>query len=88
MGDNEIPEEEMGTALVEAPTTLNDTWGFKYYDDNWKDADEVLRLKEHLNSRGVNYLLNVGPDHLGRIPAPALDILREVGSRLNRGGQS
>lgn len=82
MGDNEIPDEYMPDLLAESPATLNDTWGFKYFDDNWKSADEVLRLKEHLNERGINYLLNVGPDHLGRIPAPAQDILREAGRRL------
>jgi len=71
----------MRDALVESPTTLNDTWGFKYYDDNWKSADKILELKQHLNERGVNYLLNVGPDHLGRIPVPSIEILREVGRR-------
>ena len=79
MGDNEIPDEWMGEALVECPATLNDTWGFKYYDDNWKEPGKVLAIKKHLNERGVNYLLNVGPDHLGRIPAPALEILKRVG---------
>jgi alpha-L-fucosidase len=82
MRDNEIPDEDMENDLVESPTTLNHTWGFKYYDNDWKDANKVLQLKEHLNSRGVNYLLNVGPDHLGRIPAPAADILKEVGRAL------
>ena len=82
MRDNEIPDEYMEDDLVESPTTLNHTWGFKYYDNDWKDANKVLQLKEHLNSRGVNYLLNVGPDHLGRIHAPAADILKEVGRAL------
>ena len=36
---------------------------------------------KYLNERGVNYLLNVGPDHLGRIPVPAMEILREVGQK-------
>ena len=27
---------------------------------------------------GVNYLLNVGPDALGRIPSYSVDILRRV----------
>lgn len=79
MGDNEIPDEYMNDVLVESPTTLNNTWGFKYYDDDWKDAEKVMAIKNHLNSRGVNYLLNVGPDHLGRIPAPAIEILKKVG---------
>lgn len=38
----------------------------------------MLSVKCHMNERGVNYLLNVGPDTLGRIPAPAVDILRQV----------
>ena len=82
LDDNEISEENFGDELVETPATLNDTWGYKSFDQNWKSPDEVLRLKNHLNERGINYLLNVGPDYLGRIPAPSADILREVGRRI------
>ena len=78
-GDNQIPDETMQEGLFETPATLNDTWGYKSFDQNWKSSQEVIRLKNHLNSRGINYLLNVGPDYLGRIPAPSQDILREVG---------
>ena len=42
-----------------------------YECDHWMPTSE----------RGINYLLNVGPDALGRIPAPACDILCEVGRR-------
>ena len=80
MGDNEIPESFFGDELVETAATLNDTWGYKSFDQNWKPAGEVLRIKSHLNARGVNYLLNVGPDALGRIPAPSEEILRQVGA--------
>lgn len=69
------------TGLYECPATLNDTWGYKSFDNNWKSADKVLELKQRLNARGINYLLNVGPDYLGRFPAPAIDILREVGKQ-------
>lgn len=79
-GDNEIPEEYQKNGLFETPATLNDTWGYKPFDENWKSAEEVLRLKRHLNARGINYLLNVGPDPMGRIPAPAQEILRRVGT--------
>lgn len=78
-GDNEIPEDDKGDMLYETPATLNDTWGYKSFDNNWKDAGTVKQIKNHLNERGINYLLNVGPDYLGRIPGPAIDILREVG---------
>lgn len=82
MGDNEIPDEYFTDELVETAATTNDTWGYKTFDQNWKNADEIIRIKNHLNERGVNYLLNVGPDYLGRIPGPSQDILREVGKRI------
>lgn len=81
-GDNQIPDEYMTDGLYETPATLNDTWGYKSFDNNWKPADKVLELKNHLNDRGINYLLNVGPDYLGRIPAPSVDILKEAGKNL------
>ncbi len=85
MGDNEIPDQFMPQdELAETPATLNDTWGYKTFDHNWKPAEEVIRLKQHLNERGINYLLNVGPDYLGRIPAPSVDILKVVGAELRQ----
>lgn len=83
-GDNQIPDEYMKDGLFETPATLNTSWGYKYFDSNWKDAKRVSEIKNHLNSRGINYLLNVGPDHLGRIPAPSVDILREVGKAVSK----
>ncbi len=76
-GDNEINAEKT-EGLFEVPATMNDTWGFKYYDDNWKSPEEIYRIKKMLKQKGINYLLNVGPDHLGRIPAPECEILRKV----------
>lgn len=61
--------------LYETAATLNDTWGFSYYDKNWKSPAQIARNKQHLNSLGINYLLNVGPDPLGRIPTEAEEIL-------------
>ncbi len=79
-GDNEIPDTYY-EGLCESACTLNDTWGYKSYDDNWKSAEKLIETKNHLNERGINYLLNVGPDYLGRIPAPSADILREFGKK-------
>ena len=80
-GDNEIPDDDKSAMLYETPATLNDTWGYKSFDNNWKSADRIIEIKNHLAVRGANYLLNVGPDYLGRIPAPSADILREVGKK-------
>lgn len=78
-GDNAFPEKYYAQGLAETPATLNGTWGYKSFDNNWKDVETVLASKRYLAEHGVNYLLNVGPDALGRIPAPAEQILRKVG---------
>ena len=82
-GDNMLPEE-YSDELVEAPITLNHTWGYKSFDQDWKSAETVCDILEKCNSKGANMLLNVGPDGLGRFPAPAMDILREVGKKLGK----
>ncbi len=64
--------------LYETAATLNDTWGFSYYDTNWKSSQTVAEYRKHLNSLGINYLINIGPDPLGRIPVQALEILRNA----------
>ena len=64
--------------LYETAATLNDTWGFSFNDHNWKSGARIREIREHLNSMGINYLLNVGPDALGRIPADAVAILKDA----------
>ncbi len=64
--------------LYESACTLNNSWGFAYRDHAWKDAATVRSNRERLNAYGVNYLVNVGPDGLGRIPGPSLDILAQA----------
>ena len=68
--------------LYETAATLNKSWGYKYFDHDWKTAQTVLANKKHLNSMGINYLLNVGPDGLGRIPSISQDILLEAAKSL------
>lgn len=88
-----IPDEkEMSTAsmnetdgfkpspygLYETAATLNDSWGYCAWDQNWKSAETIAAIRKKLNGMGINYLLNVGPDGLGRIPAASSDILEKA----------
>ena len=77
-GDNEIPQgiDVRKGMLYETCGTVNDTWGYKPSDQNWKSAETIRKNREHLRALGANYLLNVGPDGLGRIPAGCVKILR------------
>ena len=47
--------------------TMNDTWGYKSYDNNWKSTETLIRNLVDIASKGGNYLLNVGPTSEGLI---------------------
>lgn len=87
LGDNEIPPQKL-PCYWEVPMTLNDTWGFKSYDHNWKSAGKVIQILLTVVSRGGNLLLNVGPTSEGLIPEPAVNVLKEVGNWLKIYGES
>lgn len=87
LGDNEHPAGRVEGAW-ETPATLNDTWGFKHYDHNWKSTDELLDLLVNCAGKGVNYLLNVGPTDEGIIPQPSVERLEEIGQWLDRYGEA
>ncbi len=87
MGDNRIPNEVVREDW-EVPATLNDTWGFKSYDHNWKTPEDLTFKLVDIVSKGGNYLLNVGPTAEGLIPQPSQDNLRAVGRWLKVNGES
>lgn len=69
--------------LYETAATLNDTWGYSAHDHNWKSPEQIAQIHKKLKSIGANYLLNVGPDGLGRIPGKSVDILRAAVKLMN-----
>ena len=87
LGDNQIPAGRV-LADYETPATLNDTWGFKSADHHWKSTETLLLLLIDLASKGVNYLLNVGPTAEGVIPPPSAERLREIGAWLKVNGEA
>ncbi len=76
-GDNELPKEYTD-GLIESPITLNHTWGYKSFDNDWKSPEKVREILAKCRACGANLLLNIGPDHLGRLPAPAMDVLKAL----------
>src|SRR5439155_14104695 len=86
-GDNLIPSREL-QADWETPATINDTWGFKRDDHNWKTPTDLIRKLVDIASKGGNYLLNVGPTAEGVIPQPSIDRLHAMGDWLEVNGES
>ena len=88
-GDNEIPAENKSeTKPFETPGTLNDTWGYKSYDNHWKSHKEMLFWIAEIASKGGNYLLNVGPDGNGKIPEESVKILKGIGTWMRTNGEA
>ena len=87
LADNQHPAGKVEGAW-ETPCTLNDTWGYKSYDDNWKSPDSLIDLLVNCASKGVNYLLNVGPTAEGLIPPESVDLLAEVGRWMDVNGEA
>lgn len=88
-GDNRLAPDDFGAYKTwETPGTLNNTWGFKSYDKDWKSLDELLINIAEIASKGANYLLNVGPDGDGIIPEESVRILKEVGKWMRVNGEA
>jgi alpha-L-fucosidase len=93
LGDYEIPtdnqvETDNASQDWEACVTMNDTWGYRKDDNNWKPASTLIRQMVRVASRNGNYLLNVGPTAEGIIPQPSVDRLRTIGEWMKVNGES
>ncbi|GAC1415737.1 MAG: hypothetical protein NVSMB62_04160 [Acidobacteriaceae bacterium] len=92
-GDTETPEQYIPAQGYpgrdwESCMTMNDTWGFKSYDTNFKSTETLLRNLIDIASKGGNYLLNVGPDSNGVVPAAEQERLRAMGAWLKVNGEA
>jgi alpha-L-fucosidase len=92
-GDTETPEQHIPATGYpgrdwETCMTMNGTWGFKSYDQNWKSTETLVRNLVDIASKGGNYLLNVGPTADGRIPDPSIERLKAVGAWMKVNGEA
>ena len=83
-GDTETPEQYIPPNGFpgldwESCMTMNDTWGFKTRDTNFKSTEILIRNLVDIASKGGNYLLNIGPDSHGNVPPAEVERLRQVG---------
>jgi alpha-L-fucosidase len=92
-GDTETPEQFVPATGYpgrdwETCMTMNDTWGYKSYDQDWKSSAMLIRNLVDIASKGGNYLLNVGPTSEGLIPAPSVERLKGIGQWMKRNGEA
>lgn len=91
-GDFSTPEQHVPPTGLdydwEVCMTMNTSWGYKWYDNNWKSSEQLIKMLVDIASKGGNLLLNVGPTAQGEIPEPSIDRLKEIGSWMQQNGQS
>jgi len=87
LGDNGMPTGGL-EEYWETPQTLNTTWGYSKFDQQWKSPGNVIQRLVEIVSKGGNYLLNIGPMGDGTIPAPSVATLEKVGAWMRQNGES
>ncbi|MCD6202239.1 MAG: alpha-L-fucosidase [Bacteroidales bacterium] len=92
-GDLETPEQYIPATGYpgrnwEVCMTMNDTWGYKSWDHNWKSGKDLLLKLSEIVSKGGNFLLNVGPTSEGLIPQASIDRLKYIGTWMKKNGEA
>ena len=93
-GDSATPEQVIpdtgfpGGRDWETCMTMNETWGFRADDHQWKSPETLIRNLADIASKGGNYLLNVGPTAQGEIPQPSVERLEAIGAWMAVNGAS
>ncbi len=92
-GDTETPEQFIPPTGFpgrdwETCMTMNDTWGFRSDDQNFKSTASLIHNLCDIASKGGNYLLNVGPTSEGLIPVSEVERLQDVGAWMKVNGEA
>lgn len=59
--------------------TVNQVWGFRNWDDEWKTSEELFRSLLHCARFGGNLLINIGPRADGTVPDGCVKSLEGLG---------
>jgi alpha-L-fucosidase len=87
-----LPDRTVASARVTTDTetcmTMRHNWGYDQDDKNWKSAKDILERLVLSTSRGVNFLLNVGPKPEGVLCPEEIERLKAIGAWMDVNGES
>ena len=91
-GDFSTPEQHVPPTGLdydwEVCMTMNTSWGYKWYDNNWKSTRNLIQMLVDIASKGGNLLLNVGPTAEGLIPDSSVVRLNQIGIWMQQNSES
>ncbi|MGM9762566.1 MAG: alpha-L-fucosidase [Candidatus Cryptobacteroides sp.] len=80
--------QDISRLPLETCQTMNGMWGYKITDLDYKSTATLVQYLVRAAGRDGNLLLNIGPQPDGKLPATAVERLREMGVWLDRYGES
>lgn len=86
--EQEIPETGIPGLDWEACMTMNDTWGYRKDDFNWKSDTVLIKQLVDIASKGGNLLLNIGPKADGTFPEASVERLESMASWMKVNNES
>jgi alpha-L-fucosidase len=75
--EQEVPEKPPDF-IWETCLTMGNSWSY-VPNDHYKSANRLIHLLVDIVSKGGNFLLNIGPNAEGELPAESLKRLKEIG---------
>jgi alpha-L-fucosidase len=84
--EQEVPDRPL-PYVWETCMTMGDQWSYKP-NDQYKSTHRLIQLLVDIVGKGGNFLLNVGPQPDGELPAAAVERLREMGNWMKVNGQA
>jgi alpha-L-fucosidase len=91
-GDYSTPEQLFPTKAPPGPwelcLTMNDSWGWRPTDTNYKSPRDLVRSLADVASRGGNLLLNISPMGDGDLPDNQVSRLKELGAWIATHGEA
>ncbi len=81
-------EQTVGQLPLETCETMNNSWGFNLQDKNYKSTKNLIQYIVKAAGLNSNFLLNVGPMPDGKIQPEFVTTLKEIGSWINRNGET
>ncbi|HSA02306.1 MAG TPA: alpha-L-fucosidase, partial [Candidatus Paceibacterota bacterium] len=84
--EQEVPEKPL-PYVWETCMTMGDQWSFKP-NDRYKSTHRLVQLLVDIVGKGGNFLLNVGPQPDGQLPAAAVERMKEIGAWMKVNGEA
>jgi alpha-L-fucosidase len=88
LGDYATPEQGLPVARIAPPwefcMTMNDSWGWRPSDTNFKSARQIIRILADCIGGGGNLLLDIGPKPDGTIDSAYVTRLQALGRWVSK----